>query len=48
MLESEKEEMIEIAKDLKYGNETIDKIKKAKSSIEIENIMVSARRNRKD
>ena len=48
MLESEKEEMIEIARDLKYDNETIDKIKKAKSSIEIENIMISARRNRRD
>lgn len=44
-LETEKENMIQIAKDLHYEKDVIKKLENAKSSVEMENIMIKARRD---
>lgn len=41
-------EAIDLAKDLCYDEKCIEDLKHAKSETEIENILISARRRRKD
>lgn len=43
-IEAYRDEAIEAAKDLRYGDEVIDQLKKAKDGVEIERIMATARR----
>lgn len=42
-----KKQAIQAAKDLHYGKAVVKKLESAKSDIEIERIMATARRNRK-
>ena len=43
-LEKDKESRIDIAKDLKYGKQVIQQLRKAKSEAELTRIMLSARK----
>jgi len=40
----EREDIIRVAKDLNYNKNTIEKLRNAKTIIEMENIMIDARR----
>lgn len=48
MADNYKQQAIRAAKDLCYGEEVIRRIKNAKSDVEIERIMATARKQMKD
>ena len=46
MTKTERKQIIQIAKDLGYSKDTLNKLENAKTEIEMDNIMISERRRK--